>query len=98
SVFAAALPIVSAVLGVFTGLGLLGTAAAAISFGTVSPTLAIMMGLGVGIDYGLFLITRHRQQVISGRDPRDAAASTVATSGRAVLIAGSTVVIAMLGL
>ena len=96
--FAAALPIVSAVLGVFTGLGLLGTAAAAISFGTVSPTLAIMMGLGVGIDYGLFLITRHRQQVISGRDPRDAAASTVATSGRAVLIAGSTVVIAMLGL
>ena len=98
SVFAAALPIMSAVLGVFTGLGLLGTAAAAISFGTVSPTLAVMMGLGVGIDYGLFLITRHRQQVMSGRDPRDAAASTVATSGRAVLIAGSTVVIAMLGL
>ena len=52
-----------------------------------SPTLAIMMGLGVGIDYALFLTTRHRQLLMDGRSPPDAAARTVATSGRAVLIA-----------
>ena len=98
SVYAAGLPILSAVVGVFTGLGLLGMLAASITFGTVSPTLAIMMGLGVGIDYGLFLTTRHRQQLMEGADPPAAAARTVATSGRAVLIAATTVVIAMLGL
>jgi RND superfamily putative drug exporter len=57
-----------------------------------------MMGLGVGIDYALFLTTRHRQRVMDGADPIDAAADTIATSGRAVLIAAITVVIAMLGL
>jgi len=57
-----------------------------------------MMGLGVGIDYGLFLTTRHRQLLMDGMEPHAAAARTVATSGRAVVIAGTTVVIAMLGL
>ena len=52
----------------FTGLGLLGMVAAAISFGTSSPTLATMMGLGVGIDYALFLTTRHRQRLMDGDD------------------------------
>jgi RND superfamily putative drug exporter len=98
SVYAAGLPILSAILGVIAALGLLGTLAAAITFGSVAPTLAIMMGLGVGIDYGLFLTTRHRQLLLDGHEPRAAAARTVATSGRAVLIAATTVVIAMLGL
>ena len=98
SVYATALPILSAVLGRVHGLGILGSLAAAITFGSVAPTLAMMMGLGVGIDYGLFLTTRHRQLLMDGLAPPDAAARTVATSGRAVLIAATTVVIAMLGL
>lgn len=72
--------------------------AAAFVFPTVSPTLAIMMGLGVGIDYALFQTTRHRQQVMDGVDPAEAAGRTVASSGRAVLVAAVTVIIAMLGL
>ena len=98
SVYAAGLPITSALAGAFTGIGILGMLAAATTFSDVSPTLAIMMGLGVGIDYALFLATRHRQLVLNGADPTDAAARSLATSGRAVLIAAMTVVIALLGL
>ena len=98
SVYATALPLLSALLGVGVAIGLLGMLAAAITFASVSPTLAVMMGLGVGIDYALFLTTRHRQLVMDGVDPVEAAARTTATSGRAALIAAATVVIAMLGL
>jgi RND superfamily putative drug exporter len=98
SVIAGILPLVSALIGVFTGLGLLGITAAAISFGTSSPTLATMMGLGVGIDYALFLTTRHRQQLIEGHDTISAIRTTMAGSGRSIVIAATTVVIAMLGL
>jgi putative drug exporter of the RND superfamily len=98
SVYAAGLPVLSALLGAFTGLGLLGLLAAATTFATVAPTVAIMMGLGVGIDYALFLTTRHRQLVMDGADPVDAAGRSLATSGRAVLTAAVTVVIALLGL
>jgi RND superfamily putative drug exporter len=98
SVYAAGLPILTAAAGMATALGVLGMLAAAVTFPTVSPTLAVMMGLGVGIDYALFLTTRHRQQVMDGADPAEAAGRTVATSGRAVLIAALTVIIAMLGL
>ena len=98
SVYAALMPLVTALLGVVAGIGLLGTLAAAISFGTASPTLATMMGLGVGIDYALFLITRHRQLLIDGEDPDTAIRHTMARSGHSLVIAGSTVIIAMLGL
>ena len=98
SVYGAGLPVVSALAGAFAGLSGLGMLAAATTFPTVSPTLAIMMGLGVGIDYSLFLTTRHRQYVMDGIDPAEAAARAVATSGRAVLVAAMTVVIALLGL
>jgi RND superfamily putative drug exporter len=98
SVYAAGLPIVTALAGAAAGLGLLGMAAAATTFATVSPTLAIMIGLGVGIDYALFLTTRHRQLVIDGAEPADAAGRALASSGHAVLIAAATVVIALLGL
>ena len=81
SVYAAGLPVLSAVLGVIAGLGLLGMLAAATTFATVSPTLAAMMGLGVGIDYALFLTTRHRQLVMDGADPAGAAAAALASSG-----------------
>ncbi|HET8979891.1 MAG TPA: MMPL family transporter [Solirubrobacteraceae bacterium] len=98
SVIAAGLPLVSAILGVFSGLGLLGMLAAAVTFGKSSPTLALMMGLGVGIDYALFLTTRYRQLLIEGDDPDRAIRRTLAASGRSVAIAATTVVIAMLGL
>jgi RND superfamily putative drug exporter len=98
SVYAALLPLASAIIGVVTGIGLLGIVAAAIALGTDSPTLATMMGLGVGIDYALFLTTRHRQMLIDGDDPGTAIGRTMAASGRSVVLAASTVVIAMLGL
>jgi putative drug exporter of the RND superfamily len=98
SVYAAGLPVLSALAGAYAGLGFLGMLAAATTFATVSPTLAIMMGLGVGVDYAVFLSTRHRQLVIEGTDPAEAAARSLATSGRAVLVAAVTVVIALLGL
>jgi putative drug exporter of the RND superfamily len=98
SVYAAGLPIVTAALGVATGVGVLGMVASTTDFASVSPTLGIMIGLGVGIDYALFLTTRHRQLVMDGVEPVEAAGRTVSSSGRAVLIAAVTVIIAMLGL
>jgi RND superfamily putative drug exporter len=98
SVYAAGLPVLCALVGAFTGVALLGMLAAATTFATASPTLAIMMGLGVGIDYAVFLTTRHRQFLADGAGPVDAAARSLATSGRAVVVAAVTVVIALLGL
>ncbi|MFF9868836.1 MMPL family transporter [Streptomyces sp. NPDC013953] len=98
SVVAAVMPLVSALVAVICGLALLGLLAAAFTFATVSPTLATMIGLGVGIDYALFLITRHRQNVMNGRDPATSAGLATATSGRAVLVSGCTVIIALSGL
>ncbi|MER5585696.1 MMPL family transporter [Streptomyces asoensis] len=98
SVIAAGLPLVTALIGVVGGLAILGLLAAAFTFATVSPTLATMIGLGVGIDYALFLITRHRQNLMNGADPAEAAGHATATSGRAVLVSGTTVIIALMGL
>ncbi|GAA4832776.1 MMPL family transporter [Kitasatospora terrestris] len=98
SVIAAGLPLVTALIAAVVGLGLLGLLAALATFATVAPTLATMIGLGVGIDYALFLLTRHRQNLMDGVDVPGAAAHAVATSGRAVLISGCTVCIALGGL
>jgi putative drug exporter of the RND superfamily len=98
SVLGAGIPIAAAMISVGTGVSLLGLAAAVVTFSSTAPTLATMMGLGVGIDYALFLTTRHRQRLIDGADPADAAADTVASSGRAVLIAACTVAVALYGL
>ncbi len=98
SVLAAGVPLLTALIGVICGLGLLGLIAAAFTFATVSPTLATMIGLGVGIDYALFLLTRHRQNLMDGIDPPTSAGRANATSGRAVLVSGCTVVIALTGL
>ncbi|MGW0841788.1 MMPL family transporter [Streptomyces sp. NPDC002787] len=98
SVIAAGLPLVTALLSAVGGLACLGLLAAAFTFATVSPTLATMIGLGVGIDYALFLITRHRQDLMDGADPAHAAGHAAATSGRAVLVSGCTVIIALAGL
>ncbi len=98
SVLAAGFPLLTALLSVIVGVSCLSLLAALLTFASVSPTLATMIGLGVGIDYALFLITRHRQNVIDGADPVSAAGRAVATSGRAVLVSGCTVVVALAGL
>ncbi|NEA62976.1 MMPL family transporter [Streptomyces sp. SID12488] len=98
SVLAAGIPLLTALISVIGGLACLGLLAAAFTFATVSPTLATMIGLGVGIDYALFLITRHRQNLMDGDDPVRAAGRATATSGRAVLVSGCTVIVALAGL
>ncbi|WP_406723223.1 MMPL family transporter [Streptomyces althioticus] len=98
SVVAAVMPLLTALIAVVAGLAVLGLLAAATTFATVSPTLATMIGLGVGIDYALFLITRHRQDLMNGTDPVQAAGHATSTSGRAVLVSGCTVIVALAGL
>ncbi|MFE2290872.1 MMPL family transporter [Streptomyces sp. NPDC059452] len=98
SLLAAVLPLVTALICALCGLALLGLLAAAATFATVSPTLATMIGIGVGIDYALFLVTRHRQNLTDGQDPVAAAGNAAATSGHAVLLSGCTVIIALSGL
>jgi RND superfamily putative drug exporter len=68
------------------------------SIGSIAPTVATLVGLGVGIDYALFILTRHRDGLCAGLEPEDAAVSALNTAGRAVLFAGGTVAVAMLGL
>ncbi|MGQ5577989.1 MMPL family transporter [Streptomyces sp. ECR3.8] len=98
SLVAAVMPLLTALIAVVAGLAVLGLLAAATTFATVSPTLATMIGLGVGIDYALFLITRHRQDLMNGTDPVRAAGHATSTSGRAVLVSGCTVIVALAGL
>jgi putative drug exporter of the RND superfamily len=98
SLIAAALPLLSAIFSVLAGLSLVGLLAAATTFPTAAPTVATLLGLGVAVDYGLFLIARHREQLDHGMDVRPSIGRSTATSGAAIVIAGSTVVIAILGL
>ena len=98
SIVAALVPLVGAVFSVGTGLALVGIVAAAINLPTTAPTVATLLGLGVAVDYGLFLVARHREQLDHGMGMDDSIGKTTATSGAAVVVAGSTVVIAILGL
>src|ERR1700754_4409897 len=98
SLWATLLPLFTAVLALGCGLGLTGLLAHAIDIATFSPTLATLIGLGVGIDYALFVVTRHRNAIKAGRDPEAACVRSLNTSGRAVLFAGATVIVALLGL
>src|SRR3954447_2991005 len=98
SLWATLLPLFTAVLALGCGLSLTGLLAHAISIATFSPTLATLIGLGVGIDYSLFVVTRHRNAIKAGREPEAACARALNTSGRAVLFAGATVIVALLGL
>ena len=98
SLWATLLPLFTAVLALGCGLSLTGLLAHAIDIATFSPTLATLIGLGVGIDYSLFVVTRHRNAIKAGRDPEAACVRALNTSGRAVLFAGATVIVALLGL
>ncbi|ANS80196.1 Integral membrane protein [Serinicoccus hydrothermalis] len=98
SLVAAGLPILMALVGV--GVGLTGALALSqwVDMQSITPVLALMLGLAVGIDYSLFLINRHRQQVRQGMPLRDSIALAVGTSGNAVTFAGLTVIIALVAL
>ncbi len=98
AVIAAAIPLISAIFSVGAGLSLLGLLAAVMTFPTTAPTIATLLGLGVAVDYGLFLVARHREQLDSGMDVLESARRSEATSGAAVIVAGTTVVISILGL
>ena len=92
------LPLVSAVLGLIAGLSLITVLGHGVTVPTIAPTLATMIGLGVGIDYALFLVTRHRDNRRQGMEMHESIAMAVATSGSAIVFAGTTVVIALLAL
>src|SRR3954470_6066989 len=92
------LPIITALVGVGTGLAAIGLMGHGISVPTVGPTLGTMLGLGVGIDYALFIVTRHKGFMEQGFPVEEAAARAVATAGGAVVFAGGTVVIALVSL
>ena len=99
SILGAFLPIVSAALSVALATTFaLPLVARFFDVATFAPILASMIGLGVGIDYSLFVINRYREAIIHGRAPREAALESVRTSGRAVQFAAATVIIALLGL
>jgi RND superfamily putative drug exporter len=94
----ATLPLITAIVGVSAGLLVINIFASVVDVSSTTPTLASMLGLAVGIDYALFILTRHRQHLADGLEPREAAARAVATAGGSVTFAGTTVVIALLGL
>jgi putative drug exporter of the RND superfamily len=98
SVLAMALPIVVALSGIAVGLPIIGLLTHVYPLQSFATTLATMIGIGVGIDYALFVVTRYRQGLHAGLAPEDAVVTAIDTSGRAVLFAGLTVIIALLGM
>jgi putative drug exporter of the RND superfamily len=98
SLFAMLLPILTAVFGLGAGIVTIDLLTHAFSIAQLAPTLAALIGLGVGIDYALFIVTRYRRGLMRGLDPLESVAIALNTSGRAVLFAGGTVCIALLGM
>ncbi|WLQ05283.1 MMPL family transporter [Arthrobacter oryzae] len=95
---AAGLPLLMAVVGVAVGVGGTFALSGTMDMSSVSPMLALMLGLAVGIDYSLFIVNRHRSQLLAGVDPEESVALATGTSGNAVLFAGLTVIIALAAL
>ncbi|MEN3586440.1 MMPL family transporter [Streptomyces sp. ZYX-F-203] len=98
SLVAAGLPLVTALIGVGIGVSTIGALASALELGTTTSTLAMMIGLAVGIDYALFIVSRYRAELAEGREREEAAGRATGTAGSAVVFAGLTVVIALVGL
>ncbi|GAA1132775.1 MMPL family transporter [Kribbella jejuensis] len=98
SLVAAGMTLVTALLGVLAGMAGLFIVTAFTDVSSTAPILALMLGLAVGIDYSLFISSRHRSQLSEGMDPEESVARATATAGSAVLFAGATVVIALAGL
>ena len=98
SLLAMLLPLIIAIAALVPALMAAGLLSHVVSIPSAGPTLGILIGLGVGIDYALFIVTRHRNNLKAGMSPKDAAVRALNTSGRAVLFAGTTVCIALLGM
>ncbi|HSS54655.1 MAG TPA: MMPL family transporter [Gaiellales bacterium] len=98
TVVAMGMPIGTAILGLTTALGVIGLMGHLVSVPDISTTIATMIGLAVGIDYALFLVTRHRGQMREGMELHESIALAVGTAGTAVVFAGCTVVVALLSL
>ncbi|GAA3749929.1 MMPL family transporter [Leifsonia bigeumensis] len=98
SLLAAGMPLLSALIGVGIVIGGITTASAFTTISSSAPLLALMIGLAVGIDYTLFILSRHRNQLAAGEGLEESAAKAVGTAGSAVVFAGVTVIIALLGL
>jgi putative drug exporter of the RND superfamily len=98
SLIAAGMPLITAGFGLITGVALIGLATHVTSIPNVSTDLALMIGLGVGVDYALFIVTRFRENYLRNGDVEQAVVQAMDTSGRAILLAGTTVVIALLGM
>ncbi|MDZ4046528.1 MAG: MMPL family transporter, partial [Rhodoglobus sp.] len=98
SLLAAGMPLLSALVGVGVAIGGITAYTAFATVSSTAPLLALMIGLAVGIDYALFILSRHRNQLANGEDPEESAAMSVGTAGSAVVFAGVTVIIALLGL
>jgi putative drug exporter of the RND superfamily len=98
SVVAMGLPIITALFALGVGLSLVTLGTSIVDTASFAPVLAAMIGLGVGIDYALFIVTRFRNNLDEGLEPQAAAIRAVDTAGRAVLFAGTTVIIALMGM
>ncbi|MER7973032.1 MMPL family transporter [Streptomyces sp. NPDC096080] len=98
SLIAAGLPLLTAIVGVGIGVATITALASALDLGSTTSTLATMIGLAVGIDYALFIVSRYRAELAEGRGREEAAGRAVGTAGSAVVFAGLTVVIALVGL
>jgi putative drug exporter of the RND superfamily len=98
SVTAMLLPLISALLALGTALGIVGLLSHVMNVASSSSELILLVGLGVGVDYALFIVVRHRQGLLSGKRPEESIAEAVNTSGRAVLFAGTIVCISVLGM
>ena len=98
SVVAMGLPIITALFALGVGISLVTIGTHVVDTANFAPVLAAMIGLGVGIDYALFIVTRFRNNLDEGDEPQEAAVRAVDTAGRAVLFAGTTVIIALMGM
>jgi len=98
SLIAAGMPLITAGLGVTLSSSLIVLLSHVVTLNTTTPLLAEMIGLAVGIDYALFIVSRHRNNLATGMDPKQSIAVSTATAGSAVVFAGMTVIIALLGL
>jgi RND superfamily putative drug exporter len=91
-------PLITALMALGVGISSIGLLSHGLAISTFSPILGALIGLGVGTDYALFIITRHRSGLLAGLSPEEAAVKALNTAGRAVLFAGITVCVALLGL
>jgi RND superfamily putative drug exporter len=98
SLVAAGMPLITAGFGLISGVALIGLATHLTSIPNVSTDLALMIGLGVGVDYALFIVTRFRENFLANGDVESSVVEAMDTSGRAILLAGTTVIIALLGM